>query len=862
MKYDEFVKGIEEIKQNPGVPLSKENGLWKVTKREILWEQLGSRIFDRHLEMFKEIAITVLSERDPAFELPKDERYAANIQGKTLAHSPSLRKGIAESLALLGNRAEALVNCSPEKAHSIVILTIREIFKDADWVLWGSLNSLLPILAEAAPREFLAAIIRSLRLKPNPFVELFSQEGGGFTGTNYLTGLLWALETLAWVPEYLVDTCIILGKLASHDKGGQWANRPDNSLTAIFLPWLPQTLADIDKRAVAVKTLCVELPDIGWKLLIDLLPGRHGSSMYNPKPKWIIQVPEDIKVTNKEYWEQNARYAELTVKMAEENIARLTELISHLDQLNKPSIDQLLVLLSAPNITELSEEERTPLWESLTHFIHHHKRFADAEWAWKEEQLLPVELAANRLAPISPIDRYKLLFSNNTFDLYEENDNWQEQEAKLYEKRRVAVIEVLKWGGTEAIARFISVVESPYQVGWSLGIISNDQIDQSFVSEWYMEDQKTRLPFIQGYVENRLKIKKWTWVDKLDRTKWTLSQTVTFLTCLPFVKDTWDRVSLWLDIYEIEYWQKVVFNPFRADDQLIYAVEKLLKYNRPRAAIDCIYTMHHLKQQIPVEESILALISAATSKEPPRDIYHTIELIKALRGMQDIDEKKLIQVEWIYLQFFDSYGTDWPETLEYRLACDSDFFCEILRMLYRSRKKTAQTKEPNEQSKFMAQNAWHLFHNWHIPPGKQKDGSFIEEQFEKWITRVKEICEETGHIEIALQTVGQVLIHAPADASGLWVNKSVAKMLNAEDHEQMRKGYSVGTTNSRGVHWIDPTGAPEKELAAQYRQKAEEVENAGYHRFASLLRSIAKSYDAEAEVNIREHLQEIKEDEE
>jgi hypothetical protein len=178
-------------------------------------------------------------------------------------------------------------------------------------------------------------------------------------------------------------------------------------------------------------------------------------------------------------------------------------------------------------------------------------------------------------------------------------------------------------------------------------------------------------------------------------------------------------------------------------------------------------------------------------------------------------------------------------------------------MLYRSRKKEAKAKEPNEQSKFMAQNAWHLFYNWHIPPGQRKDGAFDDEQFENWITRMKEICEETGHTDIALQTVGQVLIHVPVDTSGLWINKTVAKSLNAEDHDHMRRGYGVGVTNSRGVHWIDPTGAPEKELAEQYRRKAEEVENVGYHRFATTLRSIAKSYDAEAEENIREHLQEM-----
>ncbi|GAB6174190.1 hypothetical protein JCM15765_36680 [Paradesulfitobacterium aromaticivorans] len=47
----------------------------------------------------------------------------------------------------------------------------------------------------------------------------------------------------------------------------------------------------------------------------------------------------------------------------------------------------------------------------------------------------------------------------------------------------------------------------------------------------------------------------------------------------------------------------------------------------------------------------------------------------------------------------------------------------------------------------------------------------------------------------------------------------------------MRSGFRLGVFNSRGVHWIEPTGSPERELTAKYRQRAEEVENAGQARW-------------------------------
>jgi hypothetical protein len=58
---------------------------------------------------------------------------------------------------------------------------------------------------------------------------------------------------------------------------------------------------------------------------------------------------------------------------------------------------------------------------------------------------------------------------------------------------------------------------------------------------------------------------------------------------------------------------------------------------------------------------------------------------------------------------------------------------------------------------------------------------------------------------------------------------------------------SLPLFNSRGVYHVDPSGQAERELATVYRQKAEDVENAGYHRLAVTLRDISKSYDRDAE---------------
>ena len=108
-------------------------------------------------------------------------------------------------------------------------------------------------------------------------------------------------------------------------------------------------------------------------------------------------------------------------------------------------------------------------------------------------------------------------------------------------------------------------------------------------------------------------------------------------------------------------------------------------------------------------------------------------------------------------------------------------------------------------------------------------------------------------MEVALIKIGEVLIHTPPDPGGLWINRIVAAALNDRAADDMRAGYRTETYNSRGVHWVDPTGKPEQELAEQFRRKAEDVENAGFLRFAVILRELAEEYEREAQRIIEEH---------
>jgi hypothetical protein len=840
--------------------------MWRaltLRNRSELWNSIGSHLLDQDLETFKSVAIRVLSERDPAFDLPVRERYAASIHGKISAFSQELRQGISEGLAILGSQPDACSNCSLGKAEDMSALVTRKILTDADWVLWGSLNSQLPSLSEASPCEFLNAVEKTLRLQSCPFDELFAQEGDGIFGGNYLTGLLWALEGLAWDDKYLVRVCVLLGKLAERDPGGRWDNRPSNSLATILLPWLPQTLAPFEKHKVAVNTLLSECPEVAWNLIIKLLPNQILMSPGSQKPSWRMIIPDDRKkdVDNKEYWQQVTFYAELAIEVAGHDTRYLSELIERFDILPRPAFDKLIHVLSSQKILSLPEDQRFDLWNHLTKFTRKHRCYLKTQSSLLGELIIPIENVAKQLAPSDPFYLYQPIFSDYDFDLYYDDATLDEQNKKIDEQRQNAITAILKKYGLNGVIRFAENVDFREQIGDALGIVGDDSIEITFLPSFLDMEETTQKALVGGFIRRKLQTNGWDWCDNMDKSGWTPEQVAYFLKYLPFTNEAWVRASTWLRKNEDAYWHITPANPYGTDGDLGLAIEKLLEYDRPNAAINCLYKMLHSKQPIDVGQCVCALLAAIKSDEPLNTMKsnNVVELIKYLQSETSIDQDDLFKIEWGYLSLFDHYRGASPKLLEHKLSSDPEFFCKAIRLVYRSKNTTQSKEHISEKTQTIASNALRLLRNWKTPPGLEDPESFSAEKFYEWLTCVKTICAETGHLEVALIHIGEILIYVPADPDGLWIHRSVAAALNDIDAEDMRVGFSTGTYNSRGVHYVDPTGKPELELSENYSKKAEELLNAGFFRFALTLQSLAENYETEAKEIMIENKKEVPE---
>lgn len=858
--YGEWIKKLREVQTLQDSPIQQKSGVWAFSDRLALWDSLATRLYDEHLDKFQNAAIQVLSEIDPQFELEPEERYAAAIHNKVLQHSQNLRKGLADGLALVSSHQDVLQNCSLDKGVAVAFDAVRKILSSSDWLLWGSTKDVQPALAEAAPKEFIKAVENAIDQEENPFDILFSQEGrGGLGGTNYMTGLLWALEGLAWHPDYLTSVVVVLGELDSYDPGGNWANRPANSIIDIFLPWLPHTTAPFEKRKMAFEALVRELPESAWKVLIQLLPNQSRSTSGTYKPEWQAFIPDDWKkeVTNKEYWDQCEYYSELFVELAGKNPSKLSELVEHIDHLTKSSFNKAIGLLEKTASDNRDSEDSYQIWKTLTSVVIKHKKFSDAKWALPKEETARFEDLAKKLQPQSKEKLYLRLFTHKTTDLFESKGNWREQERQLQERRKDAANEIFQQSGYKGIKNFSLSVDAPDVLGSAFGATIGGDEDVSEVQKLLNSNVSKIQQLASGYAWSRYYDIGDEWINQINIRNCEKEAIAKLLISIPFQMQTWRFVEELLgEEHEYLYWKKVNVMPYYDMENMYHAIDKLLTYQRPLSAVEYLDRLLHEKKELDVGCAVKALLMAVTTEEPSRamDSYSITNIIKHLQERKDVLDDDRFKIEWAYLPLLNrlSGGETTPKYLEGRLSSDPEFFCEVLRLIFRS-KHDEKEAEVSEFNKNIATNAYRLLHDWQTPPGLQSDGKFSAENFTNWLDTVIELCTKSGHLEVALSQIGGVLIHVPAEEDGLWIQQSVAEALNRRELEGLRNGYRIGVYNSRGVHWVDPEAKPELELAAKYRQYAEDIDAKGLHRFATTLRELADGYDREAKRIISTH---------
>jgi hypothetical protein len=855
--YDTWVSAFYPFTRQEEPPIVLEGSTFRAVSRYELWQQLGPYLSDADLQRFAEIAMEILCETEPRLELPKGQRQYAAFRPEAAKEmcSSTLRRATAETLALLAGQNQALVT-SAGLATYVAENTVQSLLAEADWKRWASLSGLLSLVAEAAPDAFLSAIDHALNAgEENPVRQLFEESEDPLFGRTYHAGLLWALEVLAWHQDYLSRVALSLARMVRFPLPQNMANNALNSLRSIFLTWLPQTLASVEQRLAAVKKVTEEYPDVGWKLLLAILPEGHQTGSYNPKPVWRNWFDKEWtgEVTRHEMMKQVVNYADLAVKCAVENVHRLDELVERWDHLPREAVDEMLKFLTDPAFKQRPEKERFVVWERLVNEVQKHRRYAKSDWAMPEEELKRLEAVAAAIEPESATIRNQRLFDDYDAHFFE-SDDYETERAKLSKIREDAVREIMAPAGPQAIIDVARRVKMPAELGEALGRIGDDATD-SFLLPIYLLDADRRIVnLVRGYVWARYFKVGARWAETYEVAGWSFEQKATFFAFLPFHAAVWRRAEQILGPETSNYWKQIYPNAFQARDDLQEAVQKAIEYKRGDIAVSGINCLRFNKQPFPISLALAAVkaLLANYEKGPHIEQHELLEAIKLLQQSNQIDIEELSWIEFQSLNLLDRFSGAAPVVLEKRLANDPKFFHTMVTRAFRSENVPLESNsEPSEKDE-MAGHVFRLLYRWQTPPGTLDNEKFDEELLKNWINEVEKLCKESGHWKIAQQLIGTAFVYAPLGVEGLLKHPSAAKILDRSKSEEMRRGFTTGLFNLRGVHGYT-AGKEELQIANSYHQFADRFEIEGFVQIATTLRRLSESYRRESEREAKEN---------
>lgn len=851
-------------------PLRLVRDTWLVSSKEDAWSLLSRYVTPDDLVRFEVALLDVLGEPDPRYDLPVGERWTATIKNKVPKYSELLRRGMAETVALLAAYSDAcsLADSSPgqEWANRIVYRLFERV---KDWQTWASLTPhILRLLAEAAPETFLVAVERGLSGADPFLVKLFTDGQSNFMEGSPHTGLLWALEVVAWSPDYLSQASVALAKLARLDPGGKLGNRPIESLRQIFCCWHPSTTANLEQRLRILDTIRKRESEVSWSLLVGLLPNKSRIASYTAEPNWRPWVPEEKRAaTYSEFYRAIKEIVQRLLEQVGTDGTRWQHLVEALDSLPRAEFDAILDRLLAIDLNSLTSDDRLQIWDRLRRLISHHLEYPEAEWVLPSEIIERLQQAYKRLEPDDPLTKRQWLFSNDPALPEAGYSGYQERQDAIAQARIKAVEELFELGGLLKILELADQCLHPWYVGIAMGEATvsagNEEplLDQTLGSA-----KQSRREVALGFLRSRPSIGGPGWLESVRSIKtwqnWNPRQRADYFLSLSFSSSTWDALEAEDGKTRELYWREVGI--FGRGDMTLEDRERslanLMQYKRLASAIRFLNLCDRKKMPLSPERVAEVLEQTAQGKNDESidwsSVAHDVgDLLDFLEESAGVDALRIARIEWFFLPLLKDYVRP-AKVLNKALANDPKFFVEVLNWVYRA--EGEEPRELTEEERSRAEVASDLLTHWSQPPGLKEDGTIDTQTLRVWVEQTREVAAAKGHAKIADSRIGEVLSRLPKGQDGAWPHEILRDLIEEVGSEELERGISRGIYNKRGVvhKSLGEGGIQELAIAQQYRE-AVGILRDKWPRTARLINMIAQGYESDSRSeDVRAELQE------
>lgn len=859
--YDEIEKLITELVNADDSPVWSVGTFRGVASKIDAFFAVQASVTESDLTDLLFAAEIVLSEEDPALELPEGRRAFARLFGKTRDHSGALREGICETLVLLAVHGNDLFG----KRMGIDIGAkvngvIRSLMTPLTVEKLMSQTSDLPLYAEAAPGEFLTLVEEDLKSPESQIYALMKPvEIGLFGGSCPRAGLLWGLESLAWKPEQLPRASLVLAKLAECKIPDNWANKPENSLQAIFRSWMPQTAASLDQRKKALEILATRFPLVAWKICVYQFAAGHHTGHYSHRPRWRSDASgAGQPVTWCEIHEFGRWAFDLALSWPGHNENTLGDLVANLQGVPEEDQKRVWSLVQSWAETENDQNRKAVLRE-------HVRRFAFTRRA-KQLGVTPAaqdhaRKAYDVLAPIDVAIKHRWLFLSQwvdeSFDELEDSAyDYDRREEGIRQLRINALREIWQAQAAGGIIALVTNSAASWVIGWHLadGVITTLEAAGFLELCLKVEDGSVRSKMdelVRGFLA---KLDASSRKDVTERLLEVLPSSLLcrFLTCCPFHRETWEQVDRQTQDVREQYWRDVYPNWLtKGSPDVNEVVDRLVDAGRPRAVFQAVqFVLEEVEtsrlKRLLLEIGTCHAEAAGAYRLDAHDLSSALSILEQRSG---VTEEEMARLELQFITALEHTKHRIPN-LERQVGRSPALFVQALSIIF-PRKDGGEdlpewhVKEENRSR--VATAAYSLLEGIKRVPATGNDGRINEEELRAWMKEARSLCSKCGRIEKGDQRLGQLLSAPVIGEDGVWPCESVRKVLEELSSPDIAAGVRIGVLNSRGGHWRAEGGGQERDLAAKYRNWARKL-TFEYPYVGDMVEQIAAMYDREAEM--------------
>ena len=796
------------------------------------------------------VAEYVLSETDPALDLPESERWMAAVHGKLRDHSNALRRGICETLILLAEYGGRLFDGRMGgRVESRVSELVRKLLSPLDMQRLLSFEADLPALAEAAPQVFLEAIEEDLRGDEPAVLDLMKPvDAGIFGGGCSRTGILWALECLAWNPELHPRVVEVLARLSSRKIDDNYLNNPRNSLMSLFRYWMPETAASVEQRMKVLEGLVERHPDIGWSVALCMacIPRAAIVAAPNYRPQWRgdpSSAGRPITLDEGHRCVQKSRDICLNWPMHDERT--LGDLVDSIEELDGPTCDAVCDLLDRWADEPQSDQAKESLRERIRRCTFT-RGFRASPTAGR------IRRAMAKLEPEDLVIRHRWLFASlwPRCDLEDADSNFDQIAERVHVQRQDALRTVWRERRFNGLNGLCTYGDATHVVGSLMpNILSGTKETIPFV-RWCLDKMSENgaqryEPCLSGFLQ-------WTDADSLPMLVEEIGKShgesgrLRLFVAMPYRK-AWQLLESESDTFRRAYWGKADFDPARySAEEITVLVDRLLEAGRPVAALKSVSPRWDA-----VETARLTkLLHALAGIRKRFDGSSIPDAFMSLDRRSDLAVEEKAKLEFMFFRVLRRSRYRMPN-LAGQLMSSPGLYAEVIVRAFPRRDHgadpTAVHIDDAEQRRNLAIVARDLLQWMSCIPGSDASGSIDFGRLKSWLAEVRATCMQFGRVAAGDLTVGELLSRAPSDDDGRWPCQAVCEALESMSSGDVDRGFIIGTCNARGVvtRQIGEGGDQERALAAKYRGRAQQIAYE-YPHVGGILERIADGYDRDA----------------